>query len=706
MHWFLGMRLVLVLLISVLANLAAGWLAFARAEVIGSSPEWVATVPAPLPDGLFDPGPRLDVSENDPATVEFEWAIRSWADGRPEDAAVVVRSLLARHPVEPVSVACRALLIELSLARDPRPEAVREAIGAYRRLIADAPNSAIAARARWRIGDLSEFLGLHEEARAAYGLALAQGGSDFDRRRALLGRAVSALGSGRAWEAERDFRLLLQETVDDTVRRHATVGLADSLQAQGRFGEALELYGHAMARWPEVIRFRADSLFRYAEAAAAVGRVQDSRAAYLTVYNISPRHPRGLLALLRIGDEFRRQGNRHHASLFYDHVMEAAHDATLRATVAVRKADMGLELQADYRGHEVEWEVLATVVRQDPLLGSPDEQRRTLEAVAAAHDARVIASEALFRLARQAEFRGTMDDALRAYRRVIERQGRLPDDPWPQAARERVRNLVNRRIADAAAAGDDVAVVTAYQAASAAVGTRPGGEAALLQVAAACARLGLTAEAVRLYRDLSETNDVPIREEALLGLGKMYLDQADFPAAKKVLARHRLEFPLGRRSPDAGRLLAEALDRMGDHPAAARLLRQWLKRFPSHPDRLAVLRMLAAQLAAAGQGTDSLRAYAEAERAGALADPAELSRYAEVLAAAHRYDEAIERYRRVAREAGDPSRREWAALQIARLERDRRRPSEAKAALRELSHMASDSLMKRAAEVLLAGSSG
>lgn len=704
MRLLLGM--LLYLLIYVLANLVAGWLADAHAEAVGSHPESEPTVPAVLPAGLFDPGPRLQVPPNDPAAIEFERAVQSWADGRLEDAAVLVRSLLARHPNGPVSAACRALLIELSLARDHRQEAVREAIGAYRQLIGDLPNSAIAVRARWRIGDLSELLGLHEEAQAAYGFVLAKGGSEFDRWRALLGRGISLMAARRAREAERDFRHLLHETSDDIVRRHATIGLADSLQAQGRFGEAMALYDHATARWPEVLRFRADSLFRYAEAAAAVGRERDSRAAYLTAYNLHPRHPGGLLALLRVGDSFRRQGDRHHASFFYDHVRDAAHDATLRATASVRKADLGLELLADYRGHEVEWEVRATVVRQDPLFGSPQEQRRTLEAVAAAHDARVIASEALFRLARQAELWGTAEDALRAYRRVVERQGRLPDDPWPQAAREQIRHLVSQRIASAAAAGDDIAVVTAYQAASAAAGTWAGDEAVLLQVAAAFARLGLTAEAVKLYRDLSETSDAPTREEALLGLGKMYVDQADFPAARKVLARHRLEFPLGRRSPDAGRLLAVALDRMGDHAAAARLLRQWLKRFSSHPDRFVVWRMLAAQLAAAGQGADSLLAYADAERAGALADPAELSRYAEALAAAHRYDEAIARYRRVAREAGDAARREWAALQIARLERDRRRPSEAKAALRELRTMASDALVKRAAEALLAELSG
>lgn len=697
MRLLLGM--LLYVLFYLLANLLAGWLTYAHAE----SPP---LVPAVQPDGLLDPGPRLKLAPDDPASIEFEQAIRTWIDGRPADAEGLVRSLLARRPDGPIAAACRALLIELSLVRDARREALRDAIEAYRRLIGDSPDSEVAARARWRMGDLSEMLGLHEEAQAAYGLVLAGAADEFDRRRARLGRGVSLMAAHRASEAERDFRLLLQERSDDLISRQATIGLADSLQAQNRSMEAMALYDHASARWPELLRLRPGSLFHYAEAAAAVGREADSRWAYLTAFNIHARRPDSLLALLKVGDSFRRQGDRHHAGFFYDYVIQAAHDPTVRATATVRKADLGLELLANYRGDEVEWEVQATVVRHDSRFGSPEEQRRTLEAVAAAHDAQVISSEALFRLARRAEIQGTTEETLRAYRRVIERQGRLSDDPWPQAARERLRRLASRKIAEAAASGDDLGVVTSYRAVSAAVGSWDGDQTVLLQVAAAWARLGLTTEAINLYRDLSETAAPPIREEALLALGTLYLDQADYQAARTVLARYRLEFPLGRRTPEASRLLATALDRTGEHGAAARLLRQWLKRFPTHPDRATVRRMLAAELAAAGQVSDSLRAYAEAERAGALNDPAELMRYAETLAGSRRYDDAIARLRRVAQEANLSAQREWALLQIAKLERTRGRPSAAKAALRELHATTSDLMVKRAAAALLAGLAG
>ena len=97
-----------------------------------------------------------------------------------------------------VALAAATALVQQASAPEAPPDARDKAIAALEAVLRDHPRFSGAAQAAYQVGNLRYAAGAYGPARGAYELALAKGGP------ASL-RALSALGIGYTWEAEKDY---------------------------------------------------------------------------------------------------------------------------------------------------------------------------------------------------------------------------------------------------------------------------------------------------------------------------------------------------------------------------------------------------------------------------------------------------------------------------------------------------------------------
>ncbi|MEW6542347.1 MAG: tetratricopeptide repeat protein [Nitrospirota bacterium] len=644
-----------------------------------------------LPDG----GPRFETPVQGPGAGLFEQGVAASRRKDFRSAEQAFRALLQQHPTSPLAVPARAFLADLLVAGRVTNRRRLEAIETYRALIRDVPHSPNAARAYWRMGDLLADLGMRVEAQGTYQLGMdSTSGADADR--ALLGLAVNFRAWGKLKEAEQAFQRLRQQAGDEEMLRYAVFGLADTLLGLQQLAAAEVEYRTGAQRWPEFLRHRPLALLRFADTEAALGREQEARRLYTEFYNHYPRSLEAPAVLVRIGDGFRRAGMKGQAEQFYADAIVRHPGSTGASTARMRLAELGLELATADKEHALQYQVRGLFrIRPAPSVDS-GERRKVFRAVASAYKDLLLGSEALYHLGEDFELLQDWPQAVRVYREVVARDGRFPDDPWPPLAGHRLAVILEPRIVEALNTGDDFTAVVLYHQRGEFESRPFVTPETLLRLAAAHQRLGFSTEAVKLYQTLLVNRAASdLREEVLVGLGRSYVDQEDFTAARQVFTRYRLQYPAGRWQGEVLQSLAQIHRRNGDWEGTVRLCRNWLKRYPSHPDRPTMLLLLAEALTENGEDDEALRAYGEADRAGFLSDPAALIRYADLLAQAKRYDEAVTRYRMALRDRIAPAQAEWVRLQLARVRRAQAYYADARAVLKELGATAGDELVAR-----------
>jgi len=132
-------------------------------------------------------------------------------------------------------------LYKLGWARErlDKPDA---ALAAFRRLIREFADSALAGEARYREGRLLQVAGAWEEAVGAYA-AVPEG--PF-RERAAFGRAECLRLNKQATEAVAAYRELIKNAADATVRMQAWLGLGHAFRDAGAHKDAIEAYGEVI----------------------------------------------------------------------------------------------------------------------------------------------------------------------------------------------------------------------------------------------------------------------------------------------------------------------------------------------------------------------------------------------------------------------------------------------------------------------------
>ena len=291
--------------------------------------------------------------------------------------------------------------------------------------------------------------------------------------------------------------------------------------------------------------------------------------------------------------------------------------------------------------------------------------RALLKEIAAREVGNPMGTEALYYLGKWYENASDMNRALQTYKEITFRPV-SKQDPWAMKASERLSALLTPWIEAAIASRDDLTVVSLFHRHGAMAEQQYARSPVLIDIAESHRRLGFLPEAVRLHQLVIKAHaDSVALESSLVSLGKIYLDQQDPDAARKVLERYRFQFPIGKYEGEVVHLLINAMRQQRDLQGLLHLCRTWLLRHPVHPERPAMYVQLAKTLGELEKLEESALAYEEGFKAGVMQSPDTLVWYADTLSRLNRHERAIAAYQSVLEKKPIASQADWARLQIA-----------------------------------------
>ncbi len=662
----------------------AAWIAFSS-PAIGAVPSQPTPTPSiaavteratsirnPVPIEGFvrrlpDDGPRQEGQSSGIDGLAWQEGQSAYRKNAWPEAQRFFGKVIKEHPESPLVPSAKAFLVELLLRDDVTGQTRSEAIQEYKKLLRDHPQSPNARRAEWRIGDLYFEQGALQEAQAFYENAMAHSVNlPFDGNRALLGLGYTFMAMGKWSDAEHAFANVRKRSEDEQLLQGATLGLAHALFREQRFSEAQPIYDISYRRWPHLLRGDPLSLQRYAVTQVKLHHEASARELMLLFYNLYPRHEYAATALLHVAESLRAGAKQPLAEFVYALIPSLYPDSALDATAKLRLAALRAENMLPAGSNSLGLTVSA-MIHNVPVPDQTDASYRVLlEEIATREASSPMGSEALYYLGKGYENAGDMHRALRAYKEITLRATNK-NDPWAMKSAERLSAILTPWIEAAIASRDDLTVVSLFHRQGATAEQRYARSPLLLNIAESHRRLGFSPEAVRLYQQILKSHhDSALLEAALIGLGKIYLDQRDPEAARKVLERYRFQFPIGRYDGEVLHLLIDAMRQQRDLQGLLHLCRMWLLRHPVHPERPAMYVQLAKTLGELEKLDEAALAYEEAFKAGAVQSSDMLVSYADILSRLNRHERAIAAYQLVLAKKPNVSHADWARLQTAK----------------------------------------
>jgi tetratricopeptide (TPR) repeat protein len=597
----------------------------------------------------------------------------AWQEGRSAytkkawlEAQRFFEKIVKEHPESPLVPSAKAFLVERLLRDDVSGQTRSEAILEYKKLLREHPQSSNARRAEWRIADLYFEQDAFQEAQAFYEQAMAHSVNiPFDGNRALLGLGYTFMVMGKWSDAERAFTDVRKRSDDEQLLQGATLGLAHALFREQRFSEAQTIYDISYRRWPHLLRGYPLSLQRYAVTQVKLHHEASARELLLLFYNLYPRHEYAPTALLHVAEGLRAGAKQPFAEFIYALIPSLYPDSVSDRTAMLRLAALRAENMLPAGSNSLGLTVSA-MIHNVPVPDQSDASYRSLlEEIATREVGSPMGNEALYYLGKGYEHASDMNRALRTYKEITLRAADK-NDPWVMKASERLSALLTPWIEAAIASRDDLTVVSLFHRHGALAEQRYARSPLLLDIAESHRRLGFAPEAIRLHQQIVRShNDSALLESALVGLGKIYLDQRDPEAARKVLERYRFQFPIGKYEGEVVALLIEAMRQRRDLQGLLHLCRTWLLRHPVHPERPAMYLQLAKTLGELEKLDESALAYEEAFKAGAVRSSDTLIAYADTLSQLNRHERAIAAYQLALEKKPIASQADWARLQTA-----------------------------------------
>lgn len=615
---------------------------------------------------LPDDGPRLEGQSTGIDGLAWQegqsaYKKQAWAEAQRFFAKIVTD-----YPESPLVPSAKAFLIELALREDSSGQGRALGIQEYKKLVRDHPQSINARRAEWRIGDLYFEQGWYQEAQVFYEQAMAHAESrHFDGPRSLLGLGYAYMAMGKWSEAEHAFSNVRTRTEYEPLLQGATLGMAHALYRQQRYADAQPLFDLAYRRWPRLVKADPLALQRFAVTEIRLQHEASARELLLLLYNLYPRHEHTPAALLQLAESLRAGANQRLAEFVYA-LLPALYPYSVPATTAKLRLAVQQTEMMQTGGVESLGRTVSAMMHDVPTpFQSAASYRSLLEDIATREAANPAGSEALFYLAKAAEQSNDMHRAIGLYRDITLKTGQV-NDPWAAKAVDRLAVLLTPWIEAAIASQDDLTVVSLFHRHGSVARQRYARSPLLLQIADAHRRLGFAAEGSSLYQQVIKVhNDPALIEPALIGLGKIYLDQRDPDAARKVFERYRFQFPLGTYEGEVVLLLVQAMRQQRDMQGLLHLCRTWLLRHPGHRERPAMYLQLAKTLGELDKLEESALAYEEGFKAGAVASSETLLAYADTLSRLNRHERAIAVYQSVLEKKPKVRQAEWARLQTA-----------------------------------------
>jgi TolA-binding protein len=518
----------------------------------------------------------------------------------------------------------------------------------------------------------------------------------------LLGLGYALLGLTRWKEAEHTFENVRRHTTDPALLVAAALAQAHAVYRDGRMKDADGLYESTAKRWPNVFRKDPYALLRYADTSTEFHRLPVARQQLLQFYNLFPHKQEAPFVLIHLGDSFRDAAQWDEARFFYAFVTRQYQGTPVSGMARIRYADVDSRTEPEDGLVNLRQTVTALVSDVPLRTNEVISQREVFEVVAKQYEDTSIGSESLFYLGQLLERAGKREEAVETYAKVVERAGKIANDPWPEKSGARLVAYLQPRLEAALKEGDYLGVLAMYHQHGPFADRLYAGSGLILRIADAHKRLGFPVEAARIYQSvIRDPEGERFFEAALIGLGESYLDQHDPQAARAVFERYRLQYPLGRWGAEALLGLLTAFYQEGNYPSLVKLGRQWLQHHPRGEQRPLVLAKVANALAMAKHWEEAVAAYDEAMKTGAMLTGNELLMYADGLHRLKLRGRALSIYQTALAVDLTPDQVAWIRFQIVRLAREAKQPALAETTLHELGE-SDDVLVKRIAAVLAA----
>lgn len=639
---------------------------------IAAATERATSMRNPMPverpvQSLPDDGPRQEGQSSGIDALVWQEGRSAYRKNAWSEAQRFFEKIVKEYPESPFVPSARAFLVELLLHDDASGQSRSDAIVEYKKLLRDHPQSANARRAEWRIGDLYFEQSAFQEAQAFYEQAMAHSVNvPFDSNRALLGLGYTFMAMGKWSDAEHAFADARKQSDDESSLQGSTLGLAHALFREQRFSEAQPIFDIGYRRWPHLLRGDPLSLQRYAVTQMKLQHEASARELMLVFYNLYPRHEYAPTALLHVAEGLRARAKQPLAEFVYALIPSLYPDSEWDATATLRLAALRAENMSPAGSNSLGLTVSA-MMHNVPVPDQTDASYRSLlEKIATREAGNLMGSEALYYIGNGYERASDMHRALHTYKEIT-LQAADKNDPWAVKASERLSAILIPWIEAAIASRDDLTVVSLFHRHGAMAEQYYARSPLLLDIAESHRRLGFAPEAIRLHQQVVKSHrDSALLESALIGLGKIYLDQRDPQAARKVLERCRFQFPLGKHDGEVVHLLIDAMRQQRDLQGLLHLCRTWLLRHLVHPERPAMYIQLAKTLGELEKFEESALAYEEAFKVGAPQSSDTLVSFADTLSRLNRHERAIAAYQVVLEKKPNVSQADWARLQTAR----------------------------------------
>jgi TolA-binding protein len=615
---------------------------------------------------LPDDGPRMEGQSTGIDGLAWQEGLSMYQKQAWAEAQRFFRTIVTAHPDSPLVPSAKAFLIELALRDDSSSQGRSVGIQEYRKLVRDYPQSLNARRAVWRVADLYFEQGWYQEARVFYEQAMAHAeGQPFDRSRALLGLGYAHMAMGKWSDAEHAFANVRSRSEHEPLLQGATLGLAHALYRQQRYADAQPLFDLAYRRWPHLVKADPLVIQRFAVTEIRLQHEASARELLLLLYNLYPRHEHAPAALLQLAESLRASANQRLSEFVYALIPTLYPYSPEASNAKLRLAAQRTETMQAVGIESLGRTVSAMMHDASIPFQNTASYRALLEDIATREAASPAGNEAHFYLAKEAEQSHEMNQAIRLYREITLKTANA-NDPWVVKSTDRLAELLTPWIEAAVASQDDLTVVSLFHRHGEVARQRYARSPLLLQIAEAHRRLGFSGEAISLHQQVIKVHNEPaLIEPALIGLGKIYLDQRDPGSARKVLERYRFQFPLGTYEGEVVLLLVQAMRQQRDMQGLLHLCRTWLLRHPGHRERPAMYLQLAKTLGELDKLEESALAYEEGFKAGMVASPDVVLAYADTLSRLNRHERAIAAYQSVLEKNPRLHQTEWARLQTA-----------------------------------------
>jgi tetratricopeptide (TPR) repeat protein len=448
------------------------------------------------------------------------------------------------------------------------------ALASYKLAMREFPKSKFHDHALLKVASIFDEIGYSLEARALFNQGLKSKPSSLYNEVRKNSLAAMLMKEGRLDEAFNSFQKILRKSPKNIEAKAGIFEIANKFFEEEDYPRALKIFETGARRWPGELNERPEINFAMAEIYFSQKKYEKARKHFFNLLNLDPVSENAHKALNRIGDSFIVQGQYQNALAVFDESGKKRD----------RKLDEKGKPVLDEEGDEIREETAETqygkVRMADIGVRQPRLKIRDIVFDVGPYYKPFKTYEKIFAEARSVDIlaevtlsRGIAYLLEQNYLKAIEEFKKL----FPLGSESRFFQEADRYIRQALIALVDkyskqdgnLPILYSYSDfISLPVGDINNAQT-LFQVGEAYQAIGMFAEAVKFYEKVKAMDSQKTyRDRVFLNLGQIHLENSSYDEALLVGRNFLKNFPRSKWTPDAMKLLANALKGKGDFSAA------------------------------------------------------------------------------------------------------------------------------------------